>query len=665
MSGQECKNKGLSLGAFLFPLSFFILLCLSVCISAIPSFAINKQTSKAIFSLRTGITLLEKEKYNEALENFKLAYDELPDFRDYTLLFMAKAYRGLDRLDNAGDCIHQILKTYPDSQVKKKARAFELKSIIQDDYVYSEHLESYVADYPEDAEMSLLLARLLRKNGKTDVARKILIRLYTGNSSYSELALRELRPSDITADDILVKVSNLLKVAEYQKAETALRKLLPVIDNQVREEIQKKLGLSLFGQKKYRQAAESFLKSGDLYNSARSSYRAGDLQAFEGTVAKLVSMDDKRAGSLLLTYAAKKRRDGEGEEALKIYDSVKDKYPSLSEDAMWGMAWTHYRTGNHDAALSLLTELDRKYSDSKYRYWKQRCSQTDFRPKDSQSRSKGYYKDIYGFMAELKDTDRFSGRMVRQAAWSPGPKQPLCRNSSLPSDVRIALERFAILAELDMRDDAVTEIIRAANRLPSSGAIVCLCRALQEAGAYHKSLTVISRLPEKGTSEGSSFDIKNLRYPFAYWSIVREIADRYELDPLFLLSVMREESRFDPSARSAAGALGLMQIMPQTAYRLDRKLDMKISEAAEIYNIRTNITVGAYYLNSLLKEFGSLAAALAAYNAGHDKVREWLKTGNYAAFDEFIEDIPYDETRNYVKRVLLTYSTYLNIGDTP
>jgi soluble lytic murein transglycosylase len=126
---------------------------------------------------------------------------------------------------------------------------------------------------------------------------------------------------------------------------------------------------------------------------------------------------------------------------------------------------------------------------------------------------------------------------------------------------------------------------------------------------------------------------------------------------------MREESRFDPRARSVAGALGLMQVMPHTARTFKKRLNLAIPDDAAIYDVKTNVTIGGYYLNSLLKEFGSLPVALAAYNAGHDKVREWIKEGNYASFDEFIEDIPYDETRNYVKRVLLTYASYMNLWE--
>ena len=678
---QTFKKMSLSISVRFVLLFFSISLCLNASVFASEPFS-GKAMPKAIADLNSGKDLLEEGNYKDALKSLALAYDGLPVVRDYILFFMAKAYTGLDKFDESEDCIRKILRSYPDSPLKKRARSLELRGVLgskgflsrrhseahgQDTSVFLKDnaalqlLESYVSDYPEDSEMSFLLARVLKEKGETDQARKMFVKLYVGNSSFSETAHKELKPSDISLNNRLDKAANLLKSFEYQKAETILRKMLPSSDDEARDEAMKRLGSALFGQKRYAEAGDAFLKAGDFYNSARSFLRAGDLNAFNDATAKLVSMEDKRAGGLLIAYASKKRRDGSEEEALKVYLDVKRKYPSHAEDALWGIAWAHYRDKDYKSALTSLTELDDKYPNPRYRYWKWKCSPAGSPrpPVDFQARAKNGRKDIYSVLLQLDDPRSLSGRPVRQAAWTAEPKEPLFSKSSFPSRVRAALERFDILLSLNMKDDAVIELVRAANKVSSPDVLFHLCRVLQEAGAYNKSLSLLSRF--SGRSEA---DINDLLYPLAYWPVVKEISRRYMLDPLILLSVMREESRFNPSARSFAGALGLMQIMPQTAFNLDRRLDLNISGSSAVYNVRTNITVGAYYLNSLLKEFKSLPAALAAYNAGQDKVREWLKAGNYGAYDEFIEDIPYAETRNYVKSVLVTYFSYLNLMDT-
>ncbi len=659
MSEQERKKIVLSLARTLSSM-FVVSLCISVSVSASAAFAGNKEHSGTVTNLRKGKDLLEKRKYNEALENLKVAYDELPVVRDYVLFFMARAYKELDKPEDSAKCVSQILKTYPDSPLRKRVRAFEITKLALDSDSYFAHLESYVADYPEDAEMTFVLARLLKDKGIADRSRKMLIRLYTGNTSYSEKAYQELGYSGVTAEDMLTRVTNLMKVFEYHKAETILRKMLSSASGESRDELLKKLGFALFGQKRYKDAADAFMRAGDPYNGARSFLRAGDLDAFNEAMSKLTSMEDTRAGSLLITYAARKRREGAVEDALKIYRDVKEKYPSHAEDALWGIAWTYFRARDSEAALSALTELDTKYSSPRYRYWKQKCSGTDM--SGNRIRKNGFYKDIYSLLSESKDAGSLSGRLAKQATWTPGDNRFLSTNVSLPSDVHLAMARFDILMELEMKDDAVSELIRAANSASRPEVFLYVCRKLQEAGAYNKSVNLILRFPGVGPAEQNDLRFNSLLYPFAFWPAVSETSRRYTLDPLLLLSVMREESRFDPSARSFAGALGLMQMMPETAHAIDKKLGMNISDGVSIYNVRKNIALGAYHLNSLLKEFGSLPVALAAYNAGRDKVKEWLKAGNYNSYDEFIEDIPFDETRNYVKKVLLTYSAYLNLG---
>jgi soluble lytic murein transglycosylase len=676
-SNQAFTRMNLSIGARFFISILFASLCLNASASGAAPLSC-KATPEAVTYFQSGKELLEKGEYDDALENFKLAYEKLPVIRDYILFFEAKAYEELNDLDKAGECIRKILKAYPESPLKKRARAFEVKNILikkatpsrlpgaagQEAGVFVEDnaslalLESYVADYPQDAEMAFLLARTLKERGMTTRARKMFLKLYMGTSPFSKMARLELKPSDITVDDKMDKASNLLSAFEYKEAEALLRELLPASDDESRDDVLKRLGFALFGQKRYGEAGDVFLKAGDTYNSARSFFRAGDTAAFNEATAKLVSMEDKRVGGLLIAYASGKRRKGDGEEALKILRDVKAKYPSRSEDALWGIAWTYYRSGNCKDALKSLTELDKKYSKPRYRYWKWKCGRTDSSGSspDIPIMPKNKYKNVYSVLFQLDDPARLSGRPARQAAWTPEAKHPLFSKISVSSRVRTALERFDILFALDMKEDAVFEVVRAANKVSDPSVLLYLCRLLQEAGAYNKSLSLLSRIPRRGVT-----DTDELLYPLAYWPVVREISRRYMLDPLILLSVMREESRFKPSARSLSGALGLMQIMPQTAYNLDRKLDLNISDSAAIYNIRTNITLGAYFLNSLLKEFKSLPAALAAYNAGSQKVKEWLKTGNYGAYDEFIEDIPYGETRNYVKRVLVTYFSYLDM----
>ncbi len=679
--------------------------------ASVPAAVQGASSAEGVSALARGKELLEKEAYDRALENLGIAYAAVPVIGDYTLFYMAKAYNRLERFDDSSRCVSELLKTYPDSPLKKKAQSLQIDNILlthdasrqntkspgngsgaslspRKNEKALQHLEAYVAEYPDDAGMSFFFARLLKDQGKTGAAKKVLIRIYIGNNAFSELAFQELQPSGVAPEDMYAKALNLMKAFEHKKAEAILRRILPVAGEPLKEEVLKTLGQALFRQKRYREAAEVFLKAGDLYNGSRSLYREGNLSAFRETVSRLVSMEDKRAGSLLIAYAVKKRRDGRVEEAIALYEDVKKRYPSLTEDALWGVAWSSYRGGDYRKAAEVLTTLSNTYPDSRYSYWKQRSgeqetlagSSTDLgeeprqSPPDSGtaalSDSKSSRGDFYRMLARIRTMDALNGRTASRASWTrsghtssrnvPQGIEP----QQLSADILPFYERYAILTELGMKDEAIGELIRLSRKITKPDLLISLCRMLQEVGAYKRSISMISRFSDgRGLQGDAEADVSDILYPLAYWQTVREISEHYALDPLILLAVMREESRFDPDARSIAGALGLMQIMPQTAYSLGKQLRMGINDVSEIYNIRMNITVGAYYLNALLKEFGSLPAALAAYNAGHDRVREWIKEGNYKSYDEFIEDIPYEETRNYVKRVLLTYFTYLSLGD--
>ncbi len=212
-------------------------------------------------------------------------------------------------------------------------------------------------------------------------------------------------------------------------------------------------------------------------------------------------------------------------------------------------------------------------------------------------------------------------------------------------------ERAEALFEIGLSEDALSELIFISKTTTSIEDILYIGSKLQDIGEYRYLVILANRLPAIET-------VHHLRYPHAYWNIVEPVSQQYSIDPFLVLSVMREESTFDPNARSTAGALGLMQLMPQTAFRLNRDLHLRITNVSQVCNVRNNIHVGTFYLSTLIREFGSYAYALAAYNAGEEKVRKWIQKGNYKSVDEFIEDIPYNETRNYVKKVMTTFFEY-------
>jgi len=587
---------------------------------------------------------MDAGRYAEAVIGLSEAYKKLPVVGDYILLYLSRAHSELGNLDESNSLIKEILKNYPDSLLRKKARSMEIKNIISSGSSQGlEIFESYVKDYPADNEMKFLFAQALKNRGEDDKAKKIFKSLYVGsNGMLSKIAYSEFAPSDITVSDLIEKAANLMNVMKFKEAESVLREALIRDDGQHKSAILRKLGHSLFRQKKYKESAEIFEMAGEYYLRARALYRGGERTAFDLLVKELVSRGDKRAGALLMMSASEKIRNGEIDEALKLYKNIAAKYPSEAEDALWSSGWAYYRSGYYQKALNAFTELYSLYGSSKYRYWQARS--LDGLGKETEQIYRQLAKkekNFYGVLAHLRKETEVENRVVEINA---DPQTPILKPYSS--------ERIDILTELGMKKEAAAELINIARKADSFNKLVSVSLKLQEIGEYKPAINLIAKM-----SYGES--ARNILYPLAYWNIVKEASEKHGVDPFIVLSVMREESRFDPAACSQIGALGLMQMMPYTAYAIDRKINLNITSEEQIYDVKINIALGSYYINFLIKEFGSLPVAVAAYNAGDHIVRKWQKAGNYKALDEFIEDIPYGETKNFTKRVMTSYFEYL------
>jgi soluble lytic murein transglycosylase len=150
--------------------------------------------------------------------------------------------------------------------------------------------------------------------------------------------------------------------------------------------------------------------------------------------------------------------------------------------------------------------------------------------------------------------------------------------------------------------------------------------------------------------------ILKLLYPTAYLEVIKTqlSLESKEYDPLLVLSVIREESRYNSQARSSKGALGLMQLMPDTASWIERET---VPED-DLFDPAVNIHAGIKYLVYLFDRFDRIEHVLAAYNGGPNNVAKWLRSSSGKSIEEFIEEIPFSETRNFVKKVMTTYSFY-------
>ena len=147
-------------------------------------------------------------------------------------------------------------------------------------------------------------------------------------------------------------------------------------------------------------------------------------------------------------------------------------------------------------------------------------------------------------------------------------------------------------------------------------------------------------------------------YPRKYSQYVTEFSKEYGIDENLVYAIIKCESNFDSDSLSHAGALGLMQITQTTFDWARNKKSIKTEEQLSIYDEKTNIDYGCYIYSLLYKEFEDTNTALAAYNAGRTKVKKWLLDKSYSKDGKTLFEIPFEETKKYVKKVSQTQKIY-------
>jgi soluble lytic murein transglycosylase len=144
-------------------------------------------------------------------------------------------------------------------------------------------------------------------------------------------------------------------------------------------------------------------------------------------------------------------------------------------------------------------------------------------------------------------------------------------------------------------------------------------------------------------------------------------SEQNKLDPYLVASLIRQESEFNPGAVSRADALGLMQLLPVTGRKVARELRVAKFSTNRLLTPDLNLQLGTRYFRNMVDQFGGhLEYALAAYNAGADRVQNWMATGSYRDMDEFVESIPFTETREYVQSIMRNAAIYRRLyGNQP
>lgn len=342
------------------------------------------------------------------------------------------------------------------------------------------------------------------------------------------------------------------------------------------------------------------------------------------------------------------------DQACSTFVTIANKYPEERKRNLFRTGLLRYRMGD----LTRAREFFSQDSSSEFLYWNMRMTTRLGMNHDSlKAELFGRYPISYYTMIKEKQYQFYDTVPVNQ--W-------LSRFAdTIPDFIQsdsLALKRAAIFFDNGEVELAVKELRLIKTDKPAD--IYQLGRLCQRYGVDHEAIRYGNLLKKIASNFGVkriARDLLPILYPVRYAATISELS----LDPSLVLAVIRQESAFNPRARSPANALGLMQIIPHTGRLLAQDFHMM---DYDLFDPECSLKFGSKYLYDQIEAFDCLALALAAYNGGPINVTRWLNKDPALELDEFIELIPFDETREYVKSILLQkeiYTQLLNFGNLP
>ncbi|AKU91276.1 transglycosylase SLT domain-containing protein [Vulgatibacter incomptus] len=383
-----------------------------------------------------------------------------------------------------------------------------------------------------------------------------------------------------------------------------------------------------------------------------------------------------------LVYAAELRlRAGDRAGARAELVRMVEEYPDgdFRPDGLFRLFWIDRDAGEAAKGLEFLQRIERDYASApdpidleRSLYWQARTFADLGRKVEAvvtyerllRSHPAGYYAMLArGRLGAL--APRLAAEIEAQLPEVPAFLPPIELSVGALRDE----PRFASAVELlrlgfpKAATDELLAIDRKALRTKGSLEPVLLVAWLLDRAEARRPAHQIARAELKalvrGRPEGNDAIHFRIAFPMAYRDLIEKHAKQFKVPPDLMQALMREESSLDPNVVSWAGAIGLTQLMPSTAQAVATKLKLGKVPPASLRDPELNVTLGTAYMGSLLERWGgNPALAAASYNAGPGAVARWLADRGDRQLDEFVEEIPIEQTRHYVKRVLGSFNAY-------
>ncbi len=639
----------------------------------------GKSSEAALRTFVRGMSSLRLEKFEEAATLLAEAEQKVPTIADYAALYQVEALQKLHRYPAALTKAATIPAAYPSSRtIRRSERLFADIQFEAGDFKGAlKSYQTFVEKYPsgsDSIEAAFSAARCREELADTAGALLAYRSLWINNPAapsagkaqerITQLERAGFKAAPCLPEELLKRASTLFAHNDF----TASLKTLETISTSalapaITSRIDLRAGMAQFRLKQYKSAEKLFARATTSPLPAiRSEARfwlakSLDRQDFKERAVTLfleLSAEGKKqefADDALVEAGQIRRGLGQYAEAARLFEQA----AKISTDtkivskALWECGWNRYLGNDYVGACeSFKSLLGDDALREKALYWLGRSQEKMADPAyPSQFRSllaefpAGFYATWYREEKGIKDTREPFGN----------------RNALAELPLPPGFEKVRLLASIGLYDDAKGEMTALRKKIGEKrGQFPTLTRGYLEIQDYNSAIALFMQ------NRPIAWDRANLPlwvagYPRAFADLVSPNAAQNGLSEALVYALIRAESGFSPSIKSPVGAIGLMQMMPSTAKLTAKEKGTFNPQRLTVpeYNVR----LGTRHLHDLMKEHsGDVIFMAAAYNAGSSALERWKKSFKQLRKDEFIESIPYQETRDYVKKVYASAATY-------
>ena len=647
----------------------------------------------ALAYLAIGYARLLDRSFPEAKAALAKAQVRAGELADYVRYFQAEAALGTNEPEKAIAALKDFQKDSQDSIFVRDAAPVYGNALIAADRPQEAVTFLETNRLPQRADIELALGRAYLRAGETAKGLEVLRHLYftLPLSPEAATAATEMKTQGSALAgsfaDRRSRADLLMKGSHWAEAATDYRALLADAPAEERGNLQVLLGVALRHEgnaNEGRRLLESAQATGEA--NAQKLYQLGEIaRTADDANAMKANLDLMRKEAptspwfeqALISAGNKFLLERDYAHAISVYQESAESFPAGARGsyAHWKAAWLSFRLNRlADAKLGFETQIadypagvevpaaiywrariaEQEGETAKARAWYTRCAQ----------RFKNYY---YGILSRERLTALGSSAspVAHDAVLDhiPGiaPVGEGARETQPPPD-DLRMEKSKLLANAGLIEFAVRELQAADGGKGANWATLQIAQVYSEAGQYHRALQFLKRaVPSYYSMEISELPRQywNRLFPIPYWGDLRHFSNENGLDPYLVASLIRQESEFNPSAISHANAWGLMQLLPTVGRGEARALHVKRYSTDALLTPAVNIQLGTHYFKAMVNQYkGQVEYALAAYNAGTNRVDDWMAIGGYRDVPEFVESIPFTETREYVQAIVRNAHVY-------